>query len=70
MTTELKVALKEAEKAYHLLMIGQSAVEFRDQNGEMIRYNAMSAARLLGYIADLKRQLGIATNSAPMRAWF
>lgn len=70
MTIEIKVALKEAEQAYHKLMIGQSAVEFRDQNGEMIRYSAVSAPRLLGYIASLKRQLGLASNSSPMKAWF
>lgn len=70
MTTDLKAALQDAEKAYHRLMTGQSAVEFRDQNGETIRYSAISAPRLMGYILDLKRQLGMSSGSAPMRAWF
>lgn len=56
--------------AYHRLMTGQSAVEFRDQNGEMVRYSAVNASRLQGYILELKRQLGIGSTSAPMRAWF
>ena len=69
MTNDIRVVLQEAEAAYHKLMTGQSVVEFRDQNGETIRYSAINAFRLQGYIADLRRQVG-AGGSAPMRAWF
>lgn len=70
MAMDLNTALQDAEQAYHRLMTGQSAVEFRDSNGELVRYSAISANRLMGYILSLKSQLGLATNVGPMRAWF
>lgn len=70
MATDLKEVLAQAEQAYHRLMTGQSVVEFRDQNGETIRYSAVSAFRLQGYILDLQRQLGMMPKAGPMRAWF
>lgn len=70
MALDLNTALQDAEQAYHRLMTGQSAVEFRDSNGELVRYSAISANRLMGYILSLKSQLGLATNVGPMRAWF
>lgn len=70
MALDLNTALQDAEQAYHRLMTGQSAVEFRDSNGELVRYSAISATKLMGYILSLKQQLGIATNTGPMRAWF
>lgn len=70
MALDLNTALQDAEQAYHRLMTGQSAVEFRDSNGELVRYSAISANRLMGYILSLKSQLGRATNVGPMRAWF
>lgn len=66
----LKITLQEAEVAYHRLMTGQSVVEFRDQNGELVRYSAVNASRLMGYILDLKRQLGMGAGQGPMRVWF
>lgn len=65
-----KIALADAEAAYHRLMTGGSAVEFRDSNGELVRYSAVSATKLMGYILSLKQQLGMPTQSAPMRPWF
>lgn len=72
MSVELKSRLAAAENAYHLLMIGQSAVEFRDQNGETVRYTTANAGRLQAYIAYLKRELGMTTPSStgPARGWF
>lgn len=70
MAIDLNVALQEAETAYHRLVTGQSAVEFRDSNGESVRYSAISANQLKGYILGLKMQLGIATNIGPMRVRF
>ena len=69
-TIDLTVALQEAETAYHRLVTGQSAVEFRDSNGESVRYSAISANQLKGYILSLKMQLGIHTGLGPMRVRF
>lgn len=55
--------LKEAEDAYHRLMIGTAFVEVRDANGEMIRYKPADATKLMAYIQELKRLVG--TASAP-----
>lgn len=68
MAIDLTVALQEAETAYHRLMTGQSAVEFRDSNGESVRYSAVSATKLMGYILSLKIQLGQPVG--PMRVHF
>ncbi|MDX0622914.1 hypothetical protein GOD54_23730 [Sinorhizobium medicae] len=70
MALDLTVALQEAELAYHRLVTGQSAVEFRDSNGESVRYTAISARQLQGYILSLKIQLGQAGNIGPMRVIF
>ena len=66
----LEERLADAEDAYHNLMTGQSVVEVRDGNGELVRYNAASATRLAAYVQDLKRQLGLSTISGPMKVWF
>lgn len=70
MAIDLEKALEEAETAYHRLMTGQSAVMFKDQNGETVQYSAISAQRLLGYIAQLKMQLGRGPALGPMRPIF
>lgn len=57
-TLTLQQRLDEAEDALHRLMTGAQVVQFRDANGEQLSYTAANAARLRGYIADLKRQLG------------
>lgn len=67
MTTE--EALAEAQTAYHKLVTGRSVVEFRDQNGELMRYTQPNAARLAAYIETLKVQLGL-SNAGPMRVFF
>lgn len=70
MAIDLNVALQEAETAYHRLVTGQSAVEFRDSNGESVRYSAINANQLKGYILTLKIKLGIPTGLGPMRVRF
>lgn len=72
MAVDLQVLLQEAEQAYHRLMIGTSAVEFRDQNGELVRYSPANAARLRAYIDSLRSQLGLIPHGStgPARAWF
>lgn len=66
----LQERLDEAEAAYHDLAIGKSVVELRDSNNETVRYNIASISRLAAYIADLKRQLGVACSTGPMRPMF
>lgn len=65
----LQDRLTEAENAYHSLMSGQAVVEFRDQNGETVRYQAANAFRLAAYIESLKDQIGGYAAAAPMRIW-
>lgn len=69
-TAELEARLAEAESAYHRLLIGTSAVEFRDQNGELVRYTPASASRLAAYIQSLKSQLGVGGCPQPPRVFF
>lgn len=60
--------LLDAESAYHDLITGRQARVFVDQNGERIEYVASNASRLAGYIAQLRRQLGV-SSVGPMRVW-
>jgi hypothetical protein len=67
--------LVEAEAAYHDLQIGKSARVYADQNGERVEFTAANAARLLGYIKDLKLQIanenaGTTQSEGPMRPFF
>lgn len=64
--------LDEAQTAYHALMLGESVVEYRDQNGERVVRHRADANKLLNYINWLKSELGVNTNSVgngPMRVW-
>lgn len=69
-TEELQTRLTEAETAYHNLVLGKAMVEFRDSNGELVRYSQTNRAALAAYIDDLKRQLGTQDISGPMRSMF
>lgn len=65
-----QTTLDDARKAYHSLMTGAAVAEFRDQNGETVKYSAISAPRLLAYIRWLEGELGVRTATAgPMRVW-
>lgn len=67
-TALLQKRLKEAESAFHELMLGQVARVFVDQNGERVEYAAANAERLRAYITSLKVDLGIPLNIAgPLR---
>ncbi len=72
MAVDLKVQLAEAEAAYHRLMLGQGVAEFRDQNGETVKYTTASVSRLRSYILELRSQLGISPgrNMGPGRPFF
>lgn len=66
----LQQKLDEAEKALHDLMIGVSAAEITDQNGEKIRYRAVDIAKLKLYIQSLKDQIaGTSSAVGPMQVW-
>lgn len=49
--------LVEAENAYHALMIGQSAIVVVDASGERVEYTRANAAKLQGYIEELKLRI-------------
>lgn len=65
----LQQRLDNAEYQYDLLMTGQAARVFVDQNGERIEYVQASANRLSAYINDLKRQLGLGGGMGPLNVW-
>jgi len=72
MTTAEK--LNDAEIQYHLLLTGQKARVYVDQNGERVEYTSTTASRLLQYINSLKLELGIISNgsggNSPLGAFF
>lgn len=55
----LTVRLEQAESAYHQLLIGGAVSVFVDQNSERIEYRATNRAALIGYINQLRQQLGM-----------
>lgn len=57
--------LREAEAAYHSVMIGGQVVDFMDQNNERVRYSAANAAGLLRYINYLRSVLGLGPFMLP-----
>lgn len=57
--------LREAEAAYHSIMIGGQVVDFMDQNNERVRYSAANAASLLRYINHLRQTLGLCPYMLP-----
>lgn len=62
--------LLDAYEAYAALMTGQAVTEFRDQNGETVKYSRANKNDLLAYIEFLKRELGVAVAPVgPMRVW-
>ena len=69
-TAELEARLAAAETAYLNLMIGHSVAEFRDQNGETVRYTPASISRLSAYIDQLKIELGQKKPSAPAKEYY
>ena len=64
MTLDEKIA--EAEAAMHDLATGKQVRVVVDQSGERIEFTASSAARLRGYVEDLKAQKAGSTRRGPM----
>lgn len=69
MPLDYEKLLEEAETQYHKLALGRAAVEFRDQNGELVRYTPANMTALAKYIENLKRQLGL-IDCGPLRVTF
>jgi len=73
---ELRRRLKEAELAYHRLMMGGGIRSLRDQNGEQTEYTSANSSRLYAYIQTLKAQLGedacghVVQPTRPMQPFF
>lgn len=63
----LRIRLAEAEKAYHLLMIGAREVSVNVGNFGSVTYNQTSRAALETYIADLKAQLAEAEGTPVLK---
>ena len=56
--------LADAETQLHLLLTGQQARVFVDQNGEKVEFTGASAPRLSHYIAELRTRIA---GRAPRR---
>ena len=68
---EISALLREAEAAYHDLLIGVSVRVVVHQNGQRMEYSPASRGALAAYIAELKRQLDpVAMAPRPMRVFF
>lgn len=63
--------LDEAIAAYHRISTGDGVYEFRDQNGELVRYSRVDLAKLWAYITWLQGQLNPQCRQAsgPMQVW-
>lgn len=70
LTNEQKLA--DAESQYHLLLTGQKARVFVDQNGERVEFSVANRGSLAAYIESLKSKIGSAssTSRGPLRAFF
>ena len=60
--------LKQAEAAYHNLLIGQQVVSFTDQNGERVQYSQANMSNLLDYIKLLQTACSTYTALVPQNA--
>lgn len=67
MTPEQQLA--DAKSQYHLLVTGQAAKVYVDQNGERVEYVAANSAKLLAYIQRLEAQIAGTPSQGPMRPW-
>ncbi len=72
MIDTLPEKLADAIRQQHLLLTGQAARVFVDQNGERIEYNNISAWRLAIYINQLKKQMdenNTGRPDGPLQFW-
>lgn len=57
--------LKEAELAYHQLLLGGGIRVIKDQNGEQVEYTSANRQALYSYILQLRSLLGIGPCGGP-----
>ncbi|MEM1430017.1 MAG: gpW family head-tail joining protein [Pseudomonadota bacterium] len=55
MTPEEQLA--DAKAKYHLLVTGQLAKVYVDENGERVEFTSANSSKLLAYIERLERQI-------------
>ncbi|UDY80380.1 putative head-to-tail joining protein [Achromobacter phage AXY1] len=55
----LLARLKEAELAYHQLVMGGGIRVIKDQNGEQVEYTSANRQALYSYILQLRSLLGV-----------
>jgi hypothetical protein len=65
MNLTLQQRLDAAQTAYHNLLLGNSAREVVDQNGERITYTAANRDALKAYIEELQAAIAAEATSAP-----
>lgn len=58
--------LDDAKAQYHLLLTGQQAKVYVDQNGERVEYTQANRGALLTYIQRLEREVA-GSRPGPMR---
>ncbi len=61
--------LKEAREAYIRLAMGGGIAEFKDQNGETVRYSRTDLKALADLIRMMEIELGLAPVLRPMKVW-
>lgn len=61
--------LKEARAAYIRLAMGGGIAEFKDQNGETVRYSRTDLKALADLIRMMEIELGLAPVLRPMKVW-
>lgn len=63
----LEDQLADAKAQYHLLVTGQAAKVYVDQNGERVEYVAARASVLAAYISSLERKIAGGNTLGPMQ---
>lgn len=53
MAVDYCALLEQAQQAYNDYLTGKAVVEFQDQNGERVRYNAVNVNLLVSRIREL-----------------
>lgn len=72
----LQERLSSAETAYDDLLAGKAVAEFRDANGESVRYNRADLKALAAHIQSLRNEIAAAAGTSatpypgPMRSYF
>lgn len=67
----LQQQLDDAKSQYHLLVTGQKARVYVDQNGERVEYTSTTAARLSAYISSLESKIaGTSAHPGALQGFF